>query len=181
MKKVHTHVCSEYRGSQKIKGRARGAGPQPLIIAVYKEIDKRGLHCHFKDEVCEVYYKEKLVLTGRSVGPGGLWVVPINGQEDPVAQASEILQNPPPLAAVTVYTLPYKEQKMRYMQHTFFTVPAQTLEKAIQNDQLRGFPCMNVKDIRRHLAPSPATAKGRMKNLNKGEGARVNNNVRMWK
>ena len=42
-------------------------------------------------------------------------------------------------------------------------MPEQTLEKAINNEQLRGFPCMNVKDIRRYLAPSPATAKGRMK------------------
>ena len=49
------------------------------------------------------------------------------------------------------------------MHQTFFAMPEQTLEKAIGNGQLRGFPCMNIKDICRYLAPSPATAKGRMK------------------
>ena len=42
-------------------------------------------------------------------------------------------------------------------------MPPATLEKAINNNQLKGFPMMNVKDIRRHLPPSPATPKGRMK------------------
>ena len=42
-------------------------------------------------------------------------------------------------------------------------MPPQTLEKAINNNQLTGFPCMNVKDLRKHLPPSPATPKGRMK------------------
>lgn len=40
---------------------------------------------------------------------------------------------------------------------------APTLEKAAQNNQLKGIPCMNVKDIQRYLTPSPATANGRMK------------------
>ena len=133
-----------------------------------KKLTRGGCIVIFRDEICEIFYNNKLVLTGRSVGPGGLWVVPINGQEQPLAQATEISQNPPPLAAATVYTLPYKQQKMRYMHQTFFAMPAQTLEKAIQNDQLRGFPCMNVKDIRKHLAPSPATAKGRMKKPKQG-------------
>ena len=42
-------------------------------------------------------------------------------------------------------------------------MPAATLEKAINNRQLKGIPMMTVKDIRRHLPPSPATPKGRMK------------------
>lgn len=42
-------------------------------------------------------------------------------------------------------------------------IPAPTLEKAIQNEQLCGFLCMNVKDIPRYLAPLSATPKGRMK------------------
>ena len=45
----------------------------------------------------------------------------------------------------------------------FFAIPSTTLEKAISNNQLKGFPMMNTKDIRRHLPPSPATPKGRMK------------------
>ena len=60
-----------------------------------KKLTRGGCIVIFKDDVCEIYYKKKLVLTGRSMGPGGLWVVPINGQEQPAAQATEISQNPP--------------------------------------------------------------------------------------
>ena len=43
------------------------------------------------------------------------------------------------------------------------TMPPPTLEKTIQNNQLKGFPFMNIKDIRRHLPPSPPTPTRRMK------------------
>ena len=84
-----------------------------------KKLTRGGCIVIFKDDVCEIYYKKKLVLTGRSMGPGDLWIVPINGQEQPAAQSTETAQNPPQLAAATVYTLPYKQQKMRYMHQTF--------------------------------------------------------------
>ena len=59
-------------------------------------------------------------------------------------------QNPPSIAAATVYTLSYKQQKMKYMCQTFFAMPPTTLEKAISNNQLKGFPMMNTKDIQKH-------------------------------
>ena len=39
----------------------------------------------------------------------------------------------------------------------------ETLIKAIENEQLEGFPFMKTKMVRKYLAPSPATSKGRMK------------------
>ena len=60
-------------------------------------------------------------------------------------------QNPPNctpnITAATLYTLPYKQQKIKYMHQTFFAMPAATPEKAINNNQLKGIPMMNVKDI----------------------------------
>ena len=44
-----------------------------------------------------------------------------------------------------------------------FAMLPTTLEKAISKNQLKGIPMMNVKDIYKHLPPSPATSKGRMK------------------
>ena len=91
--------------------------------------------------------------------------MPIDGrfsrdEEEPAKER----QNPPSIAAATVHTLPYKRQKVKYMHHTFFAMSPATLEKAIiSNNQLKEFPMMNLKDIRRHLPPSPATPKGRMK------------------
>ena len=90
--------------------------------------------------------------------------MPIDGrfsrdEEEPAKER----QNPPSIAAATVHTLPYKRQKVKYMHHTFFAMSPATLEKAIiSNNQLKEFPMMNLKDIRRHLPPSPATPKGRM-------------------
>ena len=47
-------------------------------------------------------------------------------------------------------------------------MPPTTLEKAISNNQLKGIPMMNVKDICKHLPPSPVTSKGRMKKPRSG-------------
>jgi len=102
-------------------------------------------------------------LVGRAVGPGDLWLLPIDGAANLEEEERHAQQNPQSIAAATVYTLPYKQQRVKYMHQTFFAMPPATLEKAIANDQLKGFPCMNLKDVRRHLPPSPATPKGRMK------------------
>ena len=49
-----------------------------------------------------------------------------------------------------------------------FAMLPTTLEKVISKNQLKGIPMMNIKDIQRHLPPSPPMSKGRMK---KPEGA----------
>ena len=62
-----------------------------------------------------------------------------------------------------------------------FSMPAPTLEKAIANKQLSGFPCENIEDIRRHLPPSPATPKGRTENLEQvleAQGRTVNLSIK---
>ena len=41
-----------------------------------------GCEVKFKDKESQVWYKNKQVLTGRSIGPGGLWVLPIGGQQE---------------------------------------------------------------------------------------------------
>ena len=68
----------------------------------------------FKDKICQVWYNGALVLTGKDTGPGGLWTLPIDGrvgldEEKP----AEKTQNPPSIAAATVHTLPYKQQKVK--------------------------------------------------------------------
>ena len=107
----------------------------------------------FKDKICEMYYGGALVFTGKDIGPGGLWILPIDGRANLDEEKPATKQNPPNIAATTLC----------HMHQTFFAMPPATLEKAINNNQLKGIPMMNVKDIRRHLPPSPATPKGRMK------------------
>jgi hypothetical protein len=62
-----------------------------------------------------------------------------------------------------MYTLPSKQQQLKYMHQAFFSPPIATLLKAINNNQLQGFPLMKADLVRKYLAPSPATSKGHMK------------------
>ena len=39
-------------------------------------------------------------------------------------------QNPPSIAAATVYTLPYRQQKVKYMHQTFFRNAAYNVRKS---------------------------------------------------
>ena len=66
-------------------------------------------------------------------------------------------------AANNVHTLPYKQNQLKYMHQMFFNPPIPTLIDAIKNGQLEGIPCMKADLVRKYLAPSPATPKGRMK------------------
>ena len=43
-----------------------------------KKLCRGGCEVIFKDDTCEVWYKTKLVLTGEAIGPGGLWILPID-------------------------------------------------------------------------------------------------------
>jgi len=49
------------------------------------------------------------------------------------------------------------------MHQSFFNAPMPTLLKAVSNDQLEGIPFMKADIIKKYLAKSPATSKGRMK------------------
>ena len=89
--------------------------------------------------------------------------MPIDGRASLDEEEIKQEQNPPSIARAKVYTLSYKQQKVKYMHQTFFATSPTTLEKTISNNQLKGFPMMNTKDIRRYLPPSLVTPKGRMK------------------
>ena len=55
------------------------------------------------------------------------------------------------------------------MHQAFLNAPINMLIKAALNNQLTGIPFINNSNIiRKYLAPSPATTKGRMKKTNAG-------------
>ena len=130
----------------------------------------------YKENEVRVMYKGKLILSGEHDAHTGLWLLPIaekdeKQQEMNTAHTALNLQMPRAHAATSashipaasVYTLPYKQQKLKYMHQTFFNIPIPTLINTIKNEQLTGFPCMTVKYVKRYPTPSPATPKGRMK------------------
>ena len=62
-------------------------------------------------KICKVWYRGALVLTRKDVGPGGLWILPIDGRASLAQDEIKQEQNPSSIAAATVYTLSYKQQK----------------------------------------------------------------------
>ena len=65
--------------------------------------------------------------------------------------------------AYNIYTIPHKQNQLKYMHQSFFNAPMPTLFKAVSNGQLEGIPFMKADIIKKYLAKSPATSKGRMK------------------
>ena len=130
-----------------------------------------GCKVMFDDDECRVYFKDELVLVGGRDAATGLWQLPIN----PVGQARQALTDVDHLdlqvpasqvhhAANCLYTMPYKQNQLKYMHQSFFSLPIQQILDAAMNNQLKGIPFLSKPDlIRKYLPPSPATPKGRMK------------------
>jgi hypothetical protein len=132
----------------------------------------------FCDNGCEVTFTKKLckvTIAGTTVleGPRDpqtkLWHLPIN----PTKNSHSIPAIPSTKrtnahVALTAYTMPTKQQALKYMHQTLFCPPIPTLIAAIENDQLKTFPHLTVENVRKHLEPSTATAKGRIRMNKKG-------------
>ena len=118
---------------------------------------------------CRVYYKQQLVLSGGRDTKTGLWQLPVN----PISKTSlqttianyDLHVRPQQLAhaAFNVYTLPYKQNQLKYMHQAFFSPTIPTLLHAIANNQLEGIPFMKTDLVRKYLTRSPATSKGHLK------------------
>ena len=65
--------------------------------------------------------------------------------------------------AYNVYNIPHKQNQLKYMHQSFFNAPMPTLLKADSTSQLEGIPFMKADIIKKELAKSLATFKGRMK------------------
>ena len=68
-----------------------------------------------------------------------------------------------PHTAANVYTIPYRQNQVKFVHQAFFSPTIATLLKAINNGQMEGIPFMKADMVRRHLPASPATSKGHMK------------------
>eukprot|EP00804_Cyclotella_cryptica_P021893 CCRYP_000851-RA/>CCRYP_000851-RA protein AED:0.26 eAED:0.15 QI:0/0/0/1/0/0.33/3/0/868 len=134
------------------------------LVATKKFCDA-GCKVLFDANVCHIFHNGKLVLTGTRCTTTGLWIIPLNPStpHNTVGPPPHLTPPPPQHMAYNVYTLPFKQQQLKYMNQAFFSPPVHTLIKAINNAQLVGVPFMKPDLIRKYLVPSPATSKGRMK------------------
>eukprot|EP00804_Cyclotella_cryptica_P010472 CCRYP_012303-RA/>CCRYP_012303-RA protein AED:0.45 eAED:0.14 QI:0/0/0/0.6/1/1/5/0/1176 len=134
------------------------------LVATRKFCDA-GCQIIFNADECRVSYKGNIVLSGNRDPSSGLWRVPINPTKT-VNNLTKLDLSPTysqEQYAANLYTLPFKQQQVKYVHQAFFSPPTHPLLKAINNGQLEGVPYMKSDLIRKYLAPSPATSKGRMK------------------
>eukprot|EP00804_Cyclotella_cryptica_P013523 CCRYP_017243-RA/>CCRYP_017243-RA protein AED:0.41 eAED:0.30 QI:0/0/0/1/1/1/5/0/1642 len=118
------------------------------LISTRKFCDA-GCQVTLDQQSCKIYYQGALVLTGTRDETTGLWKVPIHPHQPPHPGQHSKPSSPhaaPHIAAchtaLNVYTLPSKQQQLKYMHQAFFSPPIATLLKAINNNQLQGFPLM---------------------------------------
>ena len=105
---------------------------------------------------CRVHYKGALVLTDKRDEATGLWNIPIKPQEKLTATATienldlHIRPNQHvPHEANNVHTLPYLQNRMKYIHQSLLCPPHSTLITAIGNGQLKECPFMTADNVRK--------------------------------
>ena len=123
---------------------------------------RAGCRIVFDDTAVKIFYRNKCIVRGVRHTQTGLWIIPLSHHV-----ASNTAATLPPQSrshqASNAYTIPTKQQAVSYMHQSVGNPPIQTLLKASLRGALDTFPHLTPSNIRKHLAPSPATAKGHMR------------------
>jgi hypothetical protein len=128
-----------------------------------------GYEVTFTKALCKVTIEGKTVLEGPRDPNTKLWHLPINPTGTPAAgKPNNTMTNQIAHIAMNAYTMPTKQQALKFMHHTLFCPPIPTLIAAIENEQLRTFPHLTVENVQKHLEPTTATSKRRIKRNKKG-------------
>ena len=77
-KSTHTFYLRIPGLPQKLREAHIVPGLSHSSLISIKKLCRGGCVVIFKDKICEVWYYGALVLTGKGVGPGGLWIMPID-------------------------------------------------------------------------------------------------------
>ena len=111
---------------------------------------------------------DTVLLKGQRDPTTKLWLVPLTQTKHAPLQQTR-WQPPTNYAhnatdyACNVHTITHITNRVKYMHQALFCPPIRTLLRAINLGFLQGFPFLTSELVTKHLAPSPATAKGRMK------------------
>jgi hypothetical protein len=110
------------------------------------------------------------VLRGQLHPKNGLWYLPINQKQTDttfvIHNDSKSTQNIH--QANSVYHTSTLAETIQFIHQCLFSPSIDTFCKAIDNNQLIGFPPITSNQVRKYLPESTATAKGHMNRLRKG-------------
>ena len=85
-----------------------------------------------------------------------------------VETAKYTLPTPPPNECFFTHTIQTKANSIKFAHQLMCSPTISTLLKAIRRGFLDGCPNLSAKGVTRYLNPSPATAKGHMKQPHQG-------------
>jgi hypothetical protein len=172
--------------------------PELSIASLFgiRVLTDAGCTVEFDNKKCVVKYNNKTILVGLKDPATDLWTLPIvgpagkttqvmhKGMQNPLAipvcasahacgsggKATTSLQNPPPSNQVSFFThtVCTKANSIKFPHQSLCSPRISTLLKAIQRGFLKGCPNLTAKCITRYLNPSPAAAKGHMKQPHQG-------------
>ena len=120
---------------------------------------------------CEVIYNEKIILRGYKDPSTDLWTLPINTtMEDSNGKVGKPHRNPSVInnseridLATFTHSIRTRANSVMFAHQSLCNPKISTLLKATRRGFVRGCPNMSAKLILKYLNPSPATAKGHMK------------------
>ena len=98
----------------------------------------------------------------------GLWYLPIRQQSKNVTYAIHDDSQQVKPTANSVYHTSKLAETIKFIHQCMFSPTLETFCKAIDNDQLIGFPPITSNQVRKFLPESTATAKGHMNRTRKG-------------
>ena len=108
----------------------------------------------FDQHQCRVYFQNKIILIGEKDPITDLWQIPLQQHQLPINQQTTHANDEFPLPnqqvqhmASNLYTLPYKQQQIKYMHQTFFAPPHTTLLEAIDKGHLKSIPFMTRDNV----------------------------------
>jgi hypothetical protein len=138
-----------------------------------------GCNITFDKHKCTVRYNGKVILIGDKDPSTDLWTLCLGSMDmtthcsnDAILSAAPVHANahahlPTPIACFT-HTVRTKANSIRFTHQSLCSPCISTLLKAIRRGYLKGCPNMTAKGVTKYLNPSPATAKGHMKQPNQG-------------
>ena len=140
-------------------------GPDQCISHCHQKTYCHRLHNNLWSKPCSVYFQNKIILIGEKDPNTDLWQKPLQQHQLPTNQQTTHGNDKFPLPNQQVqhmtsnlYTLPYKQQQIKYMHQTFFAPLHTTLLKAIDKGHLKNIPFMTRDNVMKFLANNPATS-----------------------
>jgi hypothetical protein len=120
-----------------------------------------------KDELV-VIYKGMVVMNGIKNKQNGLWYLPIKQDATEITYAIHDDRRPTQQTANSVYHTSTLAETIQFIHQCMFSPTVDTFCRAIDNDQLIGFPAITSAQVQKYLPESTATAKGHMNRQRKG-------------